>query len=123
VRRSRRPVGAKYPLLALDLDGTLLDHARRISPRTRDAVRRARDRGVTILLASARPPRSMLRFYQELDLDTPLIAYNGALVAAALPVRCCTCRFCPSPRGTGRISAGARPMSSTSRWSASIAGY
>src|SRR5262249_54456003 len=30
--------------------------------------------------ASARPPRSMLRYHRELALDTPLVAYNGALV-------------------------------------------
>lgn len=72
--------GIRYPLLALDLDGTLLDAARRITPRSREAIRRARERGVTVLLASARPPRSMRRFHEELELTTPLIAYNGALV-------------------------------------------
>jgi hydroxymethylpyrimidine pyrophosphatase-like HAD family hydrolase len=32
-------------LVALDLDGTLLDSALRIRPRTVDALRRVRDRG------------------------------------------------------------------------------
>jgi Cof subfamily protein (haloacid dehalogenase superfamily) len=71
---------APYAVLALDLDGTLLDPARQITRRSRDAICLARERGVTVLLASARPPRSMRGFHQELELDTPLIAYNGALV-------------------------------------------
>ncbi len=69
-----------YRVLALDLDGTLLTDDLRITDRSRDAIRRARARGVAVLLASARPPRSMLRYHQQLGLDTPLVAYNGALV-------------------------------------------
>ena len=69
-----------YSVLALDLDGTLLTDDLRITERSHAAIRRARERGVTVLLASARPPRSMVRYHRELDLDTPLVAYNGALV-------------------------------------------
>jgi Cof subfamily protein (haloacid dehalogenase superfamily) len=69
-----------YALIALDLDGTLLTDDLRITERSRAAIRRARERGVTVLLASARPPRSMRRYHRELELDTPLVAYNGALV-------------------------------------------
>jgi Cof subfamily protein (haloacid dehalogenase superfamily) len=78
-----------YPIVALDLDGTLLTDELRITPRSRAAVRAARERGATVLLASARPPRSMLRYHRELELETPLIAYNGALVwdaAAGAPL-------------------------------------
>lgn len=67
-------------LIALDLDGTLLTDDLRITARSRTAIRRARERGVTVLLASARPPRSMRCYHRELELDTPVIAYNGALV-------------------------------------------
>ncbi len=69
-----------YTVIALDLDGTLLTDDLRITERSRAAIRRVRERGMTVLLASARPPRSMRRYYQQLELDTPLIAYNGALV-------------------------------------------
>jgi hypothetical protein len=69
-----------YPIIALDLDGTLLTDDLRITPRSRAAIRAARARGAAVLLASARPPRSMLRYHRELALDTPLVAYNGALV-------------------------------------------
>lgn len=69
-----------FSVVALDLDGTLLTDDLRITERSRAAVRRARERGVSVLLASARPPRSMRRYHRDLELDTPLIAYNGALV-------------------------------------------
>lgn len=69
-----------YTVLALDLDGTLLTDDLRITERSRAAIRRARERGVAVMLASARPPRSMRRYHQELELDTPVVAYNGALV-------------------------------------------
>src|SRR5207253_1198193 len=69
-----------YRVLALDLDGTLLTDDLRITRRSHDAIRRARARGVAVLLASARPPRAMLRYHRHLELDTPLVAYNGALV-------------------------------------------
>jgi len=70
----------RYPVVALDLDGTLLTDDLQITERSHTAIRRARERGVAVLLASARPPRSMLRYHLELELDTPLVAYNGALV-------------------------------------------
>jgi Cof subfamily protein (haloacid dehalogenase superfamily) len=69
-----------YPVVALDLDGTLLTDELRITPRSLAAIRAAREQDAIILLASARPPRSMLRYHRELELETPLIAYNGALV-------------------------------------------
>jgi 5-amino-6-(5-phospho-D-ribitylamino)uracil phosphatase len=72
---------AKIRLLALDLDGTLLTSTKTISPPTVEALRAAtRDAGVRVVLASARPPRTVLPFYEQLGLDTPMINYNGALV-------------------------------------------
>ena len=71
----------KIELLAIDLDGTLLNSAKRISGPTAMALRRAADeQGVRVVLASARPPRSVMPFHVELNLDTPMINYNGALV-------------------------------------------
>ena len=68
-------------LIICDLDGTLLDSSGTISKATIDTIRQARaERGVQFVLASARPPRTMLPYYRQLELDSPLIAYNGALV-------------------------------------------
>ena len=77
----RKDALPKIQLLAVDLDGTLLTSAKRISPANAEALRAARrQRGVHVVLASARPPRSVMPFYEELGLDAPMINYNGALV-------------------------------------------
>ncbi len=71
----------KIGLVAIDLDGTLLNSAKEITDTTAAVLRAAREEaGVRIVLASARPPRSVLPFYRLLGLDTPMVNYNGALV-------------------------------------------
>jgi Cof subfamily protein (haloacid dehalogenase superfamily) len=72
---------SKIHLVAIDLDGTLLNSAKQVTVTTAAILRRARqEAGVHVVLASARPPRSVMPFYNLLDLDTPMICYNGALV-------------------------------------------
>lgn len=66
--------------LAMDLDDTLLGDDLTISPENQTAIQRARRLGVKIILASGRMARSMRPYSQELKLDQPIIAYNGALV-------------------------------------------
>ncbi|MFB3892246.1 MAG: Cof-type HAD-IIB family hydrolase [Phycisphaerae bacterium] len=70
----------KIHLLAIDLDGTLLNTAKRITQPTAAAIAAARKAGVRVVLASARPPRTVLPYYAQLELDAPMINYNGALV-------------------------------------------
>lgn len=67
-------------LLAVDLDGTLLDDAKRMNERDAAALRVAAGRGVKVVIASARPPRSVRPFHALLGLDTLQINYNGALI-------------------------------------------
>ncbi|HEX6971559.1 MAG TPA: Cof-type HAD-IIB family hydrolase, partial [Limnochordia bacterium] len=66
-----------------DLDGTLLNSAKAISPRNAAAVRRAQAAGARVVIATARPPRSARPFLAQLGLSGPGIFYNGALVCAA----------------------------------------
>lgn len=71
----------KISLVAIDLDGTLLNSAKQITKTTAAILRAARQsHGVRIVLATARAPRNVMPFYMLLDLDTPMINYNGALV-------------------------------------------
>ena len=71
----------KIHMVAIDLDGTLLNSDKEITQTTATILRAAREQaGVKIVLATARPPRSVMPFYDLLDLDTPMINYNGALV-------------------------------------------
>jgi len=69
-----------YRLLALDLDGTLLNSALRLSDPNAEAVRAAMERGVQVVLATARFYGIALRTASRLDVQTPLICSNGALV-------------------------------------------
>jgi Cof subfamily protein (haloacid dehalogenase superfamily) len=70
-----------FELIAIDLDGTLLGPDNEISAATAGMLHLARQRlGVRVVLATARPPRSTMRYYRQLGLDTPIINYNGALV-------------------------------------------
>jgi len=69
-----------YRLLALDLDGTLLDPRGQVSPANAAAVTEAMRAGVQVVLASGRAPRHMVEFHRALRLPTPIVAYNGAVV-------------------------------------------
>ncbi len=63
----------------LDVDGTLLDPAHRLSPANRAAVRRAVDAGVHVLLASGRSPHALRWVLGALGLDGPAIGFTGAV--------------------------------------------
>lgn len=67
-------------LVAIDLDGTLLDADKRVCARAAEALVGLPRRGVKVVIASARPPRSVRAFHRALGLDTWQINYNGALI-------------------------------------------
>src|SRR5215211_5916674 len=77
-------------LLALDLDGTLLDSPGHISERNRTAIDGAREQGVRVALVTGRRFRDSRPIALELGLDVPLISHNGALTkhAATLQTVC-----------------------------------
>ena len=75
-----QPPGAAIRLVAIDLDGTLLDSAKRVCPRAAEALLELPRLGVHVVIASARPPRSVRHIYQSLGLCTWQINYNGALI-------------------------------------------
>lgn len=72
-----------YRLLALDVDGTLLDSRGELRPRVREAVRRAAAAGCVVALATGRRFSSAVEVARQLGLDTPLILHNGAIVRQA----------------------------------------
>ncbi|MFW6270581.1 MAG: Cof-type HAD-IIB family hydrolase [Bacillota bacterium] len=69
-----------YKLVALDVDGTLLNEKHQISKRSKKVIKKLIDSGVKIVLASGRPYLSLIKIAEELKLSTPLISNNGALV-------------------------------------------
>ena len=70
-------------LIALDLDGTLLDSRGRVGERNRAALDEARARGVGVALVTGRRFRDARPLALELGLDVPVIAHNGALTKHA----------------------------------------
>ncbi|MGI6038454.1 MAG: Cof-type HAD-IIB family hydrolase [Limnochordia bacterium] len=69
-----------YKLVALDMDGTLLDDGKEISPANRRAIDEVRARGVEVTFATGRMFSSAGFYARQLGLRLPTINYNGALV-------------------------------------------
>jgi Cof subfamily protein (haloacid dehalogenase superfamily) len=70
----------RYKLLALDLDGTLLNSAMRLSEVNAEAVRKATASGIHVVLATSRWFAMAQRTAGRLELSTPMICSNGAEV-------------------------------------------
>jgi Cof subfamily protein (haloacid dehalogenase superfamily) len=70
-------------LLALDLDGTLLDSKGRIPEANKKAIRKAEEKGVLVTIATGRRFRDARHVGLELELNAPLITHNGALLKYA----------------------------------------
>jgi len=70
-------------LLALDLDGTLLDSRGRVPDENRDAIREAEAAGVLVTIATGRRFRDARPVGLELELNAPLVTHNGALLKYA----------------------------------------
>lgn len=69
----------KY-LIALDMDGTLLNSNHEISPETKQYLKTLAKQGHKIIISSGRPIRGIFSYYQELELNTPIICYNGSYI-------------------------------------------
>jgi Cof subfamily protein (haloacid dehalogenase superfamily) len=69
-----------YRLLALDVDGTLLDPAGELRPTVRQAVVATQQRGLRVILCTGRRFRTARPLAQQLQLSEPLVVHNGALV-------------------------------------------
>ncbi len=59
-----------YKLIALDMDGTLLNSEKVISEENKQAIAKAREAGVTVVLASGRPLEGMQDKLDELNIDS-----------------------------------------------------
>lgn len=67
----------KYKLVALDMDGTLLNEQSEISAENAEWIQRALDAGVTVSFSTGRGFVSALPFAEQLKLETPMITVNG----------------------------------------------
>ncbi len=67
-------------LVVSDIDGTLVDKQKRLTPATIAAVGRLRDAGYGFTIISARPRSGMMPIADALALDGPMAAFNGGTV-------------------------------------------
>ena len=70
----------KEHLIVLDLDGTLLNDTQTITPYTFDTLMKAKAAGHHVMIATGRPYRASFQYYKQLDLNTPIVNFNGAFV-------------------------------------------
>lgn len=74
-----------YKLIALDLDGTLTNSQKKISPATREVLLHAQHAGIRIALVSGRPTAGVLPLARELELDQSdgyIISFNGGKIVS-----------------------------------------
>ena len=69
-----------YRLLAIDVDGTLLNSNDHLTPATCAALRRAAAAGIRVVLATGRRYSHTLHLVEPLGLSAALITASGALV-------------------------------------------
>lgn len=73
----------RFDLIALDVDGTLLDDEHLLRPATKAAVQEASRRGIEIVLCTGRGPLNTIPVLEELGLTGTMITHNGAAVVDA----------------------------------------
>lgn len=69
-----------FRLVVADVDGTLVEDGGDVGVGVREAVRSYRARGGIFTLATGRPTPAVRHYVAQLDLDVPVIVFNGALV-------------------------------------------
>ena len=73
----------KYRLLALDLDGTLLNSRKEVTPAVKRALEWVRERGVQVVLSTGRIVGEAAEFARELPCDDLMVTAGGTAIAAA----------------------------------------
>lgn len=67
-------------LFVTDLDGTLLEAGKPVPKENIEAVKKAVEKGVIVTIATGRMYRAALPIAKTLEVDAPIITYNGALI-------------------------------------------
>ena len=70
----------KYKLIVLDLDGTLTNNKKEITPHTRETLIKAQEMGIKVVLASGRPTYGVAPIAEKLELEKYegyILSYNG----------------------------------------------
>ncbi|MGL5950014.1 MAG: HAD family hydrolase [Cetobacterium sp.] len=70
----------EYKLVALDMDGTLLNEEQEISKENLETIKELKGRGVEFVIVTGRPDVMVKKYLEILELENPVLAANGATV-------------------------------------------
>ena len=68
-----------YKLVAIDLDGTMLNQYGIITEKTKEIIKKVQEKGIEVMIASGRAITSVKRFSKEINSDKYFISGNGAI--------------------------------------------
>jgi Cof subfamily protein (haloacid dehalogenase superfamily) len=71
-------------LIALDLDGTLLNQHQEVTIKTKKVLQYLIAQGHEVMIATGRPPRSSLVYYNDIGMKTPMVNFNAAYISHPL---------------------------------------
>ena len=69
-----------YKLVAIDLDGTMLNQYGVVTQNTKEAINKAQEAGIQVIIASGRPIDSIKAIAKETKCDKYFISGNGAII-------------------------------------------
>ena len=69
-----------YKLVAIDLDGTMLNQYGVVTQQTKDAITKAQENGIEVIIASGRPSDSVKTLAKEIKSEKYFISGNGAII-------------------------------------------
>lgn len=75
---------SKYKFIAIDIDGTLLNDERKILDETKNNIISAQENDVIICICTGRGYPAAKRYVDELNINIPLILYNGSRVRMSM---------------------------------------
>ena len=67
-------------LIALDMDGTLLNRQKLVPEKNALAIKKAMDKGIYVTIATGRMPASASYFAKQLNMNCPVVSCNGGVV-------------------------------------------
>ena len=81
--QTEKNMAGSYEIIVLDLDGTLTNQNKEITPKTKETLMRAQEQGKIVVLASGRPTYGVMPLAEELHLEDYggyILSFNGGII-------------------------------------------
>lgn len=69
-----------FKLVAIDIDGTLIDHDGNIPAYNVEVIKKLRQKDIKVILVTGRPSQAARNYLNQLELTLPILGYNGAVI-------------------------------------------